>query len=223
MTRTNKTTGIYGILNQDTEKWYVGQAINIERRWEKHRQELRSGTHHSEKLQRSYEKHREGAFLFVILEVCKESELDEREMFWIQAKNSLENGYNMTAGGGGVRGWHMPEKAKKKISEALRGEKAYWYGKRQSEESNRRRRLALLGPKNHNFGKKMPEETREKLRKAHKGRTPPNKRPVRCIETGKQYDSAKDAAEVLGIDHSSITKCCRGLRKVCGGYHWEVV
>lgn len=214
-------TGIYGIVNTATGKWYVGQAEDIERRWAKHLYELRTGTHHSEKLQRSYEKHREDAFLFFVLEECPVDLLDDREVFWIAEKNSFSNGYNMTSGGGGVRGWKMPEEARGKISSALK-RNAYWRGKKQPEELNRRRSLALMGEKNHNFGRSPSEETREKLRKAHKGRQPPNKRKVRCIETGAIYESAKAAALLLGLDHSSLTKCCRGERELCGGCHWEV-
>lgn len=214
-------TGIYGIQNTATGKWYVGQAEDIYKRWAKHRRELCNGTHHSDKLQRSFDKHQIGAFFFCILEECAADELDTREIHWIKEKDSLRNGYNMTCGGGGTRGWKMPETARKKISIALK-KNSYWLGKKQPEELNRRRSLALVGEKNHNYGKRMSEETRHKLRIAHKGRQPPNKHPVRCVETGVVYESAKDAALRLGIDHSSITKCCRGARNICGGYHWEV-
>lgn len=214
-------TGIYGIQNTVTGKWYVGQAEDIYKRWGKHRRELRSGTHHSEKLQRSFDKHQIGAFLFCILEECAPDKLDEREIYWISQKDSLKNGYNMTNGGGGVRGWKMPEASRNKLSDALK-RSAYWIGKKQPEELNRRRSLALMGEKNHNYGKSPSEETRRKLRLAHKGRQPPNKHPVRCVENGKIYESAKAAALQLGLDHSSITKCCRGERSVCGGCHWEV-
>lgn len=215
-------TGIYGIQNTVTGKWYVGQAENIYNRWSKHRRELHNGTHHSEKLQRSFDKHHIGAFLFCILEECTAEELDEREIFWIKQKDSLNNGYNMTAGGGGARGWKMPEAARLKMIQERSGPNAYWYGKKQSKESNEKRRIALLGSKNHNYGRKFSEETIEKLRAANIGREPPNKKPVRCIETGVIYASAKAASMALGIDHSSITKCCRGQRQICGGCHWEV-
>lgn len=216
-------TGIYGIFNKDTGKWYVGQAENIEARWAKHKRELKAGTHHSLKLQRSYNRHQLSSFAFIVLEECETSELDPREVFWINEKDSLENGYNMTAGGGGTRGWKMPDAAKEKISKTHKGEKCFWYGKKQPQKANELRRLALLGEKNHNYGKKVSEETKRKLHEAHVGRNPPNKRPVRCIETGAIYESAKAAAIQLGLDHSSITKCCRGSRAVCGGFHWEVV
>ena len=222
MSGTTTKTGIYGILNVATGKWYVGQAADIACRWAKHKRELKAGTHHSQKLQRSYDKHRSGAFLFVILEECSLLDLDERESYWIREKDSLNNGYNMTAGGGGTRGWKMPEETRLRMKRERSGANAYWYGKKQPRETNEKRRLAQLGEKNHNYGKKFSSETIEKLRSANIGREPPNKRPVRCVETGKIYESAKAAAMELGLDHSSLTKCCRGLRRVCGGCHWEV-
>lgn len=46
---------------------------------------------------------------------------------------------------------------------------------------------------------------------------------VRCIELDTIYDSERQAGEKTGIDHSSISKVCRGLRETAGGFHWEFV
>lgn len=220
----DKICGVYGILNTETGKWYVGQAVDIERRWGRHLRELKYGYHHNAILQKSYDKHGPDAFSFVLLEECPVDTLGEREIFWIAKKDSFENGYNLNRGGdGGNLGWKMPEEVKRKIAFANSGERSFWYGKKQPESANKKRREALLGPKNHNFGKTFSEETRRKLHDAHVGRNPPNKRPVRCIETGVIYESAKKAAAILGVDHSTLTKCCRGERNICGGCHWEVV
>lgn len=48
-------------------------------------------------------------------------------------------------------------------------------------------------------------------------------KPVRCVETGIVYESAKIAGEQLGCDNSRIGKCCRNPKLTCGGYHWEYV
>lgn len=216
--------GIYGILNIKTGKWYVGQAVDVGRRWERHLRELKYQHHHNAILQRSYDKYGPYAFSFFLLEECAAEKLGEREIFWIEKKDSFNSGYNLNKGGdGGNLGWKMPDSVKRKIAFANSGERSFWWGKKQTESANKKRRQALLGPKNHNYGKKFSEETRRKLSEAHRGRVPPNKRPVKCIETGIIYESAKKASEILGIDHSTITKCCRGERNICGGYHWEVV
>lgn len=44
---------------------------------------------------------------------------------------------------------------------------------------------------------------------------------VRCVETNTIYSGVIEAAKVLNIDSSSITKCCKNNRKTSGGYHWE--
>ena len=45
--------------------------------------------------------------------------------------------------------------------------------------------------------------------------------PVYCEELHKVFESAKTAAEELGIHRCNITSCCKGKRKTCGGYHWR--
>lgn len=39
----------------------------------------------------------------------------------------------------------------------------------------------------------------------------------------KQWKSSEEASKELGIDSSSIRKCCRGKQKTCGGYIWKSV
>ena len=34
------------------------------------------------------------------------------------------------------------------------------------------------------------------------------------------YLTAKEAERELGINHSGISKACRGIQKTAGGYHW---
>ncbi len=43
---------------------------------------------------------------------------------------------------------------------------------------------------------------------------------VKNIETGKIYDSVKEASQETGIGESNITRVCRGEGKKAGGYHW---
>lgn len=44
---------------------------------------------------------------------------------------------------------------------------------------------------------------------------------VKCIETQKIYESAKQAERETGICHSHISKCCSGKSKTAGGVRWE--
>lgn len=70
--------------------------------------------------------------------------------------------------------------------------------------------------------------TKEKMRKNHanvSGAKNPSAKAVRqCTLDGSivaEYDYAKLAADKLGLDLSSIIKCCRGKLKSCGGFRWE--
>ena len=48
-------------------------------------------------------------------------------------------------------------------------------------------------------------------------------KPIRCIETGIEYQGARWASRELGIDASSITKALKNPNKTCGGYHWQYI
>ena len=100
--------GIYKIENKVNGKCYIGQSINIKRRWEIHRSELKNNTHYNQYLQKAWNKYGENNFNFSIIEECDHNKLDEREMFWVKQYNSYanavnSNGYNLTIGGDGFR------------------------------------------------------------------------------------------------------------------------
>ncbi len=67
--------GVYEIVNTATGKRYVGSTVNFRSRWATHKSYLRKGTHHSRKLQHSFSKHGEAAFLFNKLLVCAPEKL----------------------------------------------------------------------------------------------------------------------------------------------------
>ena len=48
-------------------------------------------------------------------------------------------------------------------------------------------------------------------------------KPIRCKETGEEYNGARWAATALGLDSSSITKAVKNPNRTCGGYHWEYI
>ena len=48
-------------------------------------------------------------------------------------------------------------------------------------------------------------------------------RLVKCIDTGKAYESTKQAERETGVYHSHISKCCSGKAKTAGGMRWEYV
>ena len=51
----------------------------------------------------------------------------------------------------------------------------------------------------------------------------PRKTAIRCLETGKMYESIADASRDTGINNNSIRAVARGNRHKAGGYTWEYV
>lgn len=88
--------GIYKIENTKNKKAYIGQSKNIYDRFKQHKRELKNNTHHSKKLQMSYNKTLDKSiFEFSIVEVVDdEKNLDEREQYYIDFYDSFNNGYN---------------------------------------------------------------------------------------------------------------------------------
>lgn len=88
-------SGIYAIRNTVNGKVYVGSAVNIEKRWRLHRNQLALSTHHSKKLQNAWNKHGSQSFVFEVLELVDDkSNLLEREQHWIDTLSAFSNGYN---------------------------------------------------------------------------------------------------------------------------------
>lgn len=82
--------GIYKIENLINGKIYIGQSIDIERRWKEHCSKNKS------LIGRAITKFGQENFSFEILEECEKNSLNKKEIFYIQKFNSLvPNGYNV--------------------------------------------------------------------------------------------------------------------------------
>ena len=86
----DKILGVYKITSP-TGKVYIGQSINILKRWREHKNYTGVGP----KLKHSYEKHGFQNHIKEIIEECPLKQLDERETYWKQYYLNQENGdYN---------------------------------------------------------------------------------------------------------------------------------
>lgn len=66
---TNKVSGIYTITNRATGKLYIGESLDIYRRWhDEHIPQLRKNCHYNKELQNDFNKYGEENFSFEILE-----------------------------------------------------------------------------------------------------------------------------------------------------------
>ena len=91
--------GIYKITNQKTGECYIGQALDIRKRWYEHcKNMLGIDTPVGSKLCAAAQDYGIENFTFEILQECKNFELNEKEKYFIELYNSNTFGYNKTAG-----------------------------------------------------------------------------------------------------------------------------
>ena len=91
--------GIYGIRNKTNNKWYIGQSVNIEERWDSHTGKKEFFAEQCEITKEIQENGEENYEFVLIEEVKNREELDEREIYYIEKYDSYNNGYNETRGG----------------------------------------------------------------------------------------------------------------------------
>ena len=167
-----KICGIYCIENLANGKKYIGQTIELNKRWHHHILLLRKNGHRNKYLQNSWNKHGEENFKFYILEYCEPSIeiLNSLEAYYInKLKTKNPHGYNLTDGGDGTPGREQTEEFKIFISGVMSGNKN-WLGKKHSAETKKKMSEAQRGEKHPMFGKHHTKEAVEKIRTAQIGR-----------------------------------------------------
>ena len=85
--------GIYKITNKQNGKTYIGQSHNIQRRFSEHKKKR------LQTIDNYINIFGVDNFDFEILEECSQEELDEKEQYYINKFNSIEEGYNYQTGG----------------------------------------------------------------------------------------------------------------------------
>lgn len=94
-----KITGIYKITNTKTQEAYIGQSVDIVKRWTDHiKCGLGINASATNKLYNAMKQYGVHNFTFELMEECKKEELNEKEAFWIGMYQTNTLGYNITAG-----------------------------------------------------------------------------------------------------------------------------
>ena len=202
---SEKISGIYCIENLVNGKKYVGQSVDIKKRWRNHRYKLNCQEHGNAHLQNAWNCYGKDNFKFYIIETCDIGCLDEKERYYIHLfkSNDRSFGYNDTDGGHSNKS--LSEETKRKISNAH-------IGKPLSEEH--KKKLSDI-----NSGKFTGED--------HHGH-----KPVYSPELDEYFWGATEVQQKYGISRSTIAQCCKqhGVYKSAGKHpitgeklHWFYV
>lgn len=239
--------GIIYRYESPSGKSYVGQTTN-----EKHRRDcfFNNSYYSGTRFENAIKKYGVENFKYEVLfsQVFNTKEeatevLNEKESYFIEKYDSFKNGYNMTLGGDGVRGYTLSESSKQQMIEKLHefyrthedrrkelseqaklriGEKNPFYGKHHSKETREKiSELASqrIGTDNHFYGKHHKDSAKRKIAEA-------NGKPVLQIDpkTGeiiRKFGSTHEAAKFFGNErtNSEIAKVCNGYVSPSGRHY----
>lgn len=180
---------IYKISNSVNNKVYIGSTINFNKRKNQHVFLLKRNQHHSRKLQNAWNKYGEESFSFDIVKTT--------EIKYSKEQLKIEQEY-LDKLIPHITGYNMSSNSQ------TPGFDIVWT-------------------------EKMKKEMGEKVSRKHKGKTPKNlesirekqRRPILEYENGlfvKEYDSCKQAGEILNIDYKLINNIVRKKVKKCVKY-----
>lgn len=245
---------IYKITNQLNQKLYIGLTTKT-RPTDRFSQHRYLANHPEQEASESYlhkamRKDGINNFSFEIIEECSNDQLEEREMYWINYYHTWIgdpkcNGYNLTKGGEGTKGFSRQQSATEKQhkKEILT---QYYINHPEKKEEQRQRTLQLWqneeyrqkvtngvknfydkhpdifkGENNPMYGKKHTEEALSKI-KAHAAT---RKQKIAqldkdSLEEIQVFDGIKDAEKALGVSHGWLSKAAR-QGKVAYGFRWK--
>ena len=192
---------IYLITNKINNKKYVGQTkYTIEHRIKSHLDNIERGNPSNSLIDNAIKKYGIENFIIEKLEECSNDLLDEREIFWIENKNSYvrnNEGYNLTLGGKGKLEY-SDEDILQLWNKGLKNEEIA--KKLFANPNTISQRLKVL----------LPEG---EVRKRH---LESNKKKVAQFDLEgnliKIWNSAAEAEEELKLSKGSVCRCCKNQR-----------
>lgn len=194
---------IYLVTNKITGEMYVGQTIKtLKQRWSVHCAKSRC-----RKLSMAIEKYGKDQFYIDQIDLAKTiSELNMKEIYWIQKLNTLSpNGYNLQTGS---KYCGISIETKEILSNLSKGNK-YALGNILSEET--RKKMSLRA-------KNMSDETKAKMSKSKMG--------LKCSESTKLKISQTRKERKIQISETTKSECLKvliGNKFRLGKFHSEEV
>jgi group I intron endonuclease len=202
-------TGIYQIQSKvNPAKKYIGSAVNIQKRWCYHREDLRKNKHNNGRLQNHYNKYGKDDLQYSILLCCEKKELLDNEQFFIDSYNPF---FNILKKAGSMIGYKFTPAQIERLRVSHLGNTSS-LGTKRSDESKRKMSEMRKGKK---FSPHS-EATKEKMRKNHKGMsgrkfTEEHKIKLSVARKGRKH--SKESIERMCKVQSEYYKIHPGTRK----------
>ena len=201
---------IYKIENLVNGKVYIGKTLSTpEQRWREHVHDSRNSDYSNRPLYKAFHKYGIDNFQLSTVEICQESQVNEREIYWIEYYGSFKNGYNATIGGDGKRycdydlifALYQEGKNLKEIAEITHYDVATCRHALENFNITHEQRV---------------QRGREKITKVV------FQLDAKSEEIIAVYPSIQKAYDALGKQHSGhIAAVCAGKRKTAYGYKWK--
>lgn len=182
---------IYCIHNLSTNKKYIGQTVEkLQRRVVRHFRTI-----NETKISRAIQKYSKYDFVYgVVEEVDDRNLLDEREKYWIQHYDSVDNGLNIKEGGKCARGYKQSQSSIEKRRQKL-------LGRPLSEEHKQKLSKAHMG-------KVLSKETVDKMIAYRTGRN-----LTEYCKEKISYSHSKNTYELTNKDGTTLI--IKNLSKFC--------
>lgn len=194
--------GIYKITSP-TKRVYIGQAENIQNRFNQYR--FISNSRSQTKLNRSFKKHGIKNHSFEIIEECLLEDLLCRERYWQDFYDVLNGGLNCLLTSCGDEKLVMSEETKQKISNTKKNTP-------QTEAQKKYNRSK--------FGRKITKHP-EWIKNNSESRKKPIVQYSIDGDFIKDWKSAQDVENELGLSRKAISKNLRGGSKSAYGFIWK--
>jgi group I intron endonuclease len=210
--QNNVIIGIYKITNPKG-KIYIGQTINWKERQKSYK------CHHvkgQRKLYNSLIKYGWENHIKEIIEECSLNQLNEKERYWQEYFNVLENGLNCRLTKTDDKSGYMSIDSCIKKSQSL---KAYW--EKNPRKISEEHMLKMIEGRK---GLTRSIETKEKMKNKKIGTSYRKKTIIQYdlnMNKIKEYSSAKEARDYLEKKGNSIADCASGRQKTAYGFIWK--
>lgn len=241
--------GIYRIKNLINGKCYYGSSKQIEKRFFRHKKELKNNNHINCILQRAWDKYGEDNFSFEIVEECDINVILETEQKYLDLHPEYNIGIK-SSGGDNLTKNPNKDKIVKKITESIKKrydlmsdeEKKEKYSKPMETNPNWKGgtsfkyceckvKIATInntcincrdksGVNNPFFGRQHSEETKNKLSEKRKGRYN-GKQNISIMIDDVEFRSAGEASKVLNIPMVTIRWRVRSKNKKFNNYKYK--